>query len=92
MGFLVNQGAWIFSPASIEILISSDGDNFTSVSVEKLDALTSSSSQVKTIGTKISSQKVKFVKVIAKKIKALPDWHSSKGNDGWIFLDEVIVK
>ncbi len=92
VGFLVNQGAWIFSPASIEILISSDGDNFTSVSVEKLDALTSSSSQVKTIGTKISSQKVKFVKVIAKKIKALPDWHSSKGNDGWIFLDEVIVK
>jgi hypothetical protein len=92
VGVLVNQSAWIFSPANVEILVSKDGENFTSVFVEKLDALTSSVSQVETIGSEFSPQKVKFVKVIAKKIDGLPEWHSGKGSSAWIFLDEVIVK
>jgi hypothetical protein len=93
IGYLVNQGAWIFSPANVEILVSTDGEHFTSVFIEKLDAFTSIASQVKTIGSEISLQKAKFVKVIAKNIESIPEWHSGKGNNGsWIFLDEVIVK
>ncbi|MFT5265689.1 MAG: hypothetical protein ACI8YQ_004445 [Polaribacter sp.] len=93
IGVLVSQDSWIFSPASLEVLVSNDGENFTSVFVEKLDALTSSAPQVKTIGGEILPQRAKFIKVIAKKIESIPEWHSNKGNNGsWIFLDEVIVQ
>lgn len=93
IGYLINQGAWIFSPKSVEIFVSSDGEEFTSVCRETLDALSPSSSIVKTIGTEKLDQKVKFVKVIAKKIESIPDWHSAKGSTGsWIFLDELIVR
>lgn len=92
VGVLVNQGAWIFSPQRVEVLVSKDGKNFTSVFVEELDALISSSSRVETIGGEFLSQKIKYVKVIAKKIDGLPEWHSGRGKNAWIFLDEVIVK
>ena len=92
LGFLVQQDVWIFSPANVEILVSNDGENFTSVFVEKLDALTSSASRVETIGGEFLPQKAKYVKVIAKRIEAIPEWHSGRGKGAWIFLDEVIVK
>lgn len=92
LGILINQGAWIFSPERVEFLVSSDGENFTSVLVKNLDALTSIAAQVKNIGGEISPQKVKFVKVIAKKIKAIPEWHAAKGKGAWIFLDEILIQ
>jgi len=92
VGVLVNQGAWIFSPQSVEILVSTDGKNFTPVFMEQLNALSSCPSLAKNIGSEISPQKVKYVKIIAKKIPAIPEWHAGKGGNAWIFIDEVIVK
>jgi len=34
---------------------------------------------------------VKFLKIIAKPIKALPKWHEAKGKPGWIFVNEIVV-
>lgn len=93
LGILINQGVWIFSPSNIEILVSKDGEHFNSVFVKKLDALASSAPVVKTIGNESVLQEARFIKVIAKKIDSIPEWHPSKGNTGsWIFLDELIVK
>ena len=92
LGILVSQSDWIFAPSHVDFLISNDGKKFTPIFSEDLDALSKASQQFKTVGGKISSQKIRFIKVVAKKIEALPEWHAGKGQGAWMFLDEIMVR
>lgn len=38
-----------------------------------------------------SAQTVACIKLVAKPIKTVPDWHPAKGKPGWVFLDEVFI-
>jgi len=35
--------------------------------------------------------RVSCIKLVAKPIKTVPDWHQAKGKPGWIFMDEVLI-
>ena len=92
LGILVSQSDWIFAPSNVEFLTSMDGENFTPILSKKIDALTETSAKLQKVGGKISPQKTRYIKVVAKKITALPEWHAGKGQGAWIFLDELMVK
>ena len=34
----------------------------------------------------------RYVKINAKNIKTVPDWHEAAGSDAWIFVDEIIIE
>ena len=34
----------------------------------------------------------RYVKINAKNIKKVPDWHEAAGSDAWIFVDEIIIE
>lgn len=34
----------------------------------------------------------RYIKLLIKNNDKLPDWHDSKGNPAWIFLDELMVE
>jgi hypothetical protein len=34
---------------------------------------------------------VRFIKVVALPVDKLPDWHPGKGQNGWVFADEIFV-
>jgi hypothetical protein len=43
------------------------------------------------IGGEFSPVEVKFIKVIAKPLTKIPEWHNEKGKKAWVFIDEVMV-
>lgn len=36
-------------------------------------------------------QQLSCIKVVAKPLSRIPDWHAGKGGKGWLFIDELIV-
>ncbi|MEI8201565.1 MAG: Sb-PDE family phosphodiesterase [Bacteroidota bacterium] len=93
VNFLENTHSWIFLPSTVEVLVSNDGINFTSLG--KTTFAASQEDKIRGI-TKAEINKqgknVKFVKVIAKNIGTCPAWHSGNGKPAWMFVDEIMLK
>lgn len=43
------------------------------------------------VGVNFKPQQVSYLKIVAKNLKKLPDWHPGKGEPAWIFVDEVFL-
>jgi len=90
--FLLNQTSWIFLPGEFEVSVSKDNKEFKTIfrkpyENEKEDLKV----DVREIGLK-TDVKARYVIVRAKGIGKLPDWHPGGDDNGWLFLDEVIIK
>ena len=93
--FLRDQGAWIFHPTEVEYLVSNDGQNFKSIGKKILDTKPKNYDiAIEIIEMKVPKSKYRYVKVIAKKLGNLPEWHIGNPMNGksWIFVDEISVK
>ncbi|SHG69965.1 GH92 family glycosyl hydrolase [Winogradskyella jejuensis] len=96
VNFLQDQGAWIFLPTNVDILISENGNNFYSLG----DYNVSNSRKNNEIliqsflFKKPPNQKIRYIKLIAKKLGDLPEWHIGHPMNGksWIFVDEISIK
>jgi hypothetical protein len=87
IGYLRNQGAWIFGPAEVQVfdekgrLLASQVIADTAkeqVPAAAFIALTLPKARHKALTIKVTGV-------------VIPDWHPGKGGMGWIFLDEVVV-
>ncbi len=90
--FLQDQKSWIFMPKQVEFFISNDGKNFKSIGVMKN---TISQETEEPVMHEFSIDKpftARYIKMVAKKIEACPDWHVGAGEPGWIFCDEIVIE
>ncbi|MBZ0257687.1 discoidin domain-containing protein, partial [bacterium] len=93
MRFLQRVESGIFLPSSVTFSHSVNGKKF-----EALPALKNDISQ-KEQGTFVHTFQVdlekeipaRYIKVVAKNIHEIPEWHHAKGRPAWLFSDEVIV-
>jgi predicted alpha-1,2-mannosidase len=95
VNFLQDQGAWIFYPTEVQCLVSKDNVNFKALPSQKINSSKKNSElDIKTITFKIPNIDYKYVKIVAKKLGELPNWHLGYPMDGrsWIFVDEISVK
>ncbi|TXE18056.1 glycoside hydrolase family 92 protein [Psychroserpens burtonensis] len=95
INFLQDQGAWIFYPTQVECLVSKDGKTFTSIDTQIIDTTKRNNDVlIKEVVFKSSSEDIRYVKLIARKMGALPNWHLGYPHDGrsWIFADEISIK
>jgi len=95
INFLQDQGAWIFYPTEVQCLVSKDNKNFRALPVQKIDASKRDSElEIKTVSFQVPNDTYKYVKIIAKKLVELPEWHLGYPMDGrsWIFTDEISIK
>ncbi|WP_425076110.1 GH92 family glycosyl hydrolase [Psychroserpens sp. S379A] len=96
INFLEDQRSWIFLPNSVECLYSVNGKDFKSIDKIEIDnTIPSENSKIKTISFNIPSyKKIQHIKIIAKKLGELPEWHLGHPHDGrsWIFIDEISVR
>jgi hexosaminidase len=87
----INQnGSWVYLPQYVEVLVSDDGKNFTSVgrgSEFVKDTLT-----MGWITVNFPQQTARYIKVIAKNYGMIPDGMPGAGNKAWVFADEVQVE
>jgi len=91
--FLHNTNSWIFSPAEVKFLVSTDGKEYTSVAKIKPPVqMEDTEKQSVIFGREIKPVKTRFVKVWAKNIGICPEWHKGAGGKAWIFTDEIMVE
>jgi predicted alpha-1,2-mannosidase len=95
VNFLQDQGAWIFYPTEVQCFVSNDNKTFKALKPQKINAIERNSNlEIKTVTFKIPETSYKYVKIVAKKLGALPEWHLGYPMDGrsWIFVDEISIK
>jgi predicted alpha-1,2-mannosidase len=91
-GFLQDARSWIWMPQYVEFAVSSDGLNYVSAcrvdnNVDNKELAPEISNLVK----KGLSLKARYVKVLAKNLGIIPEWHESAGEKAFIFIDEIII-
>ena len=96
VNFLEDQRSWIFLPIEVDCLISSDGKSFRSLG--KYNDLNTKEKEDVSVQNYVFKYpprfKVRYIKVIAKKLGILPKWHLGYKHDGrsWLFVDEIQIK
>ena len=88
--------AWVFAPAEVSVSVSSDGNNYS----EPIPALITfnasdpsmNTTQLQAIKVPVNQDNIRFVRIIAKPIKRIPDWHRAKGLNPWMMIDEIEIE
>jgi hypothetical protein len=92
LNMLTNTDRYIFPPVTIEVWGGIDNQHLKTLAklTPKMPAKKDPTSlmQPKII---FNPTQVKFIKIVAKPVKALPKWHQAKGKPGWIFINEIVV-
>jgi len=89
--FLRDQRSWIFLPKTAHIYTSKDGVNFKKIQDFNFE-LPFDTDEVEIASIEVTHPvKARYVKLIAKKRGALPEWHLGHAHNGrsWIFIDEI---
>jgi len=95
VNFLKDQRSWIFYPTEVECLVSKDGKTFSSIGQFNFPEITASDEvSIQNVAFKQASANYRYVKIIAKKLGILPEWHLGYEHDGrsWLFVDEITIK
>lgn len=91
---LQDQRSWIFYPTEVFCYISTDGRTFQFIAKQNLNASKRSEEvNLKTVTFDLKDKTATHIKVIAKKLDKLPQWHPGAKDNGksWIFVDEISI-
>jgi predicted alpha-1,2-mannosidase len=91
IGTLQDVGSWIVFPKQVEYWTSDDGENYklAATIATKVD-IKSPHAQTQDFTAKLNTN-ARYIKVIAKQYGPLPEWHESKGEQSYIFADEIVI-
>jgi len=92
VGFLQQQGSWVFLPRAVEFFTSPDGTEWKSVSRIENPVSKSERVLVKDFSCQIGRTNARFVRIVATNIGTCPSWHPGAGDKAWLFVDEAIVR
>lgn len=93
MRFFHNANDWILTPQTIEIYTSADGKDWQLAHTELFTPdFRDRGGFVRTLTIRNPKVTARHLRVVAKNPGPLPEWHLAKGNDSWLFCDEVIVE
>ncbi len=88
IGLLRQQPSWIFLPAAIEVY---DKKGKMLLRQTLPIEATELPSDQKIVNIEMPSHRHKSLKIKLIALPTLPEWHPGAGNNGWIFLDEVMA-
>jgi len=93
VGFLQDIRSWIWGPTSMEIYTSLDGTDFELVAVVESElAQELEGEHLLTLEADLKGAKVRHIRVVAHSLDVIPDWHLGRGNDAWVFCDEIVIE
>lgn len=92
IGCLQHYRDWIMMPQWVKFEVSTNGKNFTEIkTINNSTSVDEQASVIKDFTAEFPEQKVKFIRVTAKALEALPKSHPGEGKPAWIFADEIVV-
>ncbi len=90
---LTAAGAWIMPPTTIAGKLSEDDREYTEVPELQINEQKQEDPSGKVYyHIKTENARCRYVKLVIQPLPTLPDWHPGKGNAGWVFLDEIIIR
>lgn len=94
VGFLQDVRSWIWFPTAVEFSFSKDNQTFSvPISVAHNVSDKDYNVQVFEMGVVLDVKThTRFIKIIARNYGIIPNWHPGRGNDAFIFVDEVRVE
>ncbi len=93
MRSLQNINSWIFLPTAVEFAVSEDGRDYEIVATVANDVSPRDAAVViKEFAARFDSRRARFVRVLARSLGAVPDWHYGAGGKAWLFADEIVVE
>ncbi|WP_010662958.1 glycoside hydrolase family 20 protein [Marinilabilia salmonicolor] len=89
----VVKGDWIFDVRQFKVLVSDDGESFRTLASRDYDPLQKNDSDgIKNHVLRFDPVKARYVKIIGKSEKSMPEWHGGAGMPGYLFVDEIVIK
>jgi len=93
--FLQDTRAWILFPTKVEFYTSDDSINFKLAETIE-NTISPKDYNIQTQKLKVKTTKefstARYIKVKAYNCGKLPEWHAGKGDDAFIFIDEIDIK
>ena len=86
---------WVLIPASVNVAVSVDGQNFTDFVKADFPVYNNNSMEVRRrddARATIDFKGVKYIKVKVDNVGKLPEWHPYAGENAWIMIDEITIK
>ena len=93
--FLQDTRSWILFPTKVEFYISNDNINYKLVeTIENKIPANDYNVQSQKLKVKTTNENniAKYIKIKAYNFGKLPEWHAGKGDDAFIFIDEIEIK
>jgi len=92
VSMLKDLGGHIFPPTTVEVWGGTDKNKMKLLAqVTPKQAVKNDRNQIMPVKCDFAVTDLQFIKVVAKPLPKLPQWHSAKGEKAWIFIDEVLV-
>ena len=92
-GYIQDIKSWIWMPQEVSYSYSTDGENFSPITtisnkipIDKYGSIITDFSQ------KINPVKARYIRLKAKQLGKIPEWHLGKGDESFIFIDEIIIQ
>ena len=93
-GFLQDARSWIWMPRHLEVEVSRDGKRWRTlgraehdVRPEQMDPVV-----VQTLEVTGKAARVRFIRLRAPTLGAIPPWHPGAGGQSFVFMDEIVVR
>ncbi len=92
--FYQYNNSWIFMPPKMEVWISDDKKNWTSIGIVKSTTDPKARGKfIENLSIELSTPiKASYIKIKAANFGKVPAWHEAAGSDAWVFIDEIQVK
>ena len=91
-GFCQDARSWIWMPTYVEFSASLDGKTFSPLARVE-NTMDERDYEVRIWNCEVPvSTRARYIKVFAKNIGTIPDWHPGVGSPGFIFIDEIWVE
>ena len=87
VGSMEDQGAGIYYPIRVEVLLSDDGKNFKKANEIQRDYAKNGNADLKDFPVTFPPQSARYIKVKATNLGKTPN-----GGNTWLFVDEIVVE
>ena len=95
LSFLQDQRSWIFFPTEVTCYVAPEKIFSKNIPAQIIATeVPSSEIEIETIRFNTEGQSSRYIKIVAKNLGDLPNWHLGSPYKGkaWIFIDEITIK
>ena len=90
------QEPWIFLPRRVEVSVSSNGEAWVEAGRIEVPLREDPEKAAVRLWVDLPSTEsygsVRFLRVLARNLGRLPDWHPGSPENAWLFVDEIVLE